>query len=264
MLPSVGDGFVWTEEAIGPVLRCAPLGEIAAHAFSTRSLALERPESDGTAWRALAGVMGVAPAGLRRIRQVHGTDVASYRAGEPPLSHLPDADIVVTDDPGLAVAVQVADCVPLLIADRRTGAVAAAHAGWRGTAAGVPGAAVAALTGVFGARPSDLVAAAGPSIGPCCYEVGEEVRDAFRRAGVDEARVGRWFAVGPRGRPHLDLWRAVAEQLEAAGVPLPAIHLSRLCTATHRRVFWSYRADGPGTGRLAGVIRAKCEVRSQK
>lgn len=257
MLPVVGDGFVWEQEAIGPVMRCLPLGEIAPHAFSTRALALERPELDGQAWRALATVMGVSPAGLRRVRQVHGIEVACYRAGDPRPDHLPDADIVITDDPRLAVAVQVADCVPLLIADRRTGAVAAAHAGWRGMAAGVAGAAVAALGRTFGSRPGDLVAAAGPSIGPCCYEVGEEVRDAFRRAGLQEARVDRWFAIGPRGRPHLDLWRSVADQLEAAGVEPPAIHLSRLCTATHRQVLWSYRADGPGTGRLAGVIKVK-------
>ena len=257
MLPQAGEGFVWTEESIGPVLRCAPLGEVAAHVFSTRSLALERPESDGTAWRALAGVVGVAPLDLRRIRQVHGTAVASVRSGEPVSPDLPAADIIVTDDPALAVAVQVADCVPLLIADRRTGAVAAAHAGWRGTAAGVAGAAVAALERAFGARRADLVAAVGPSIGPCCYEVGEEVREAFRRAGFDTAQVGRWFAQGPRGRPHLDLWRATAEQLEAAGVPPTAIHLSRLCTATHRQAFWSYRVEGPGTGRLAGAIRAR-------
>jgi YfiH family protein len=257
VLPAAGDGFVWTEETTGPALRCAPLGEVAAHLFSTRALALERPESDGTAWRALAGVVGVAPGALRRVRQVHGTTVACYRAGDPLPGELPAADIVMTDDPALAVAVQVADCVPLLLADRRTGAVAAAHAGWRGTAAGVAGAAVAALARAFGARAGDLVAAAGPSIGPCCYEVGEEVREAFRQAGFDEARIGRWFADGPRGRPHLDLWRATADQLEAAGVAPPAIHLSRLCTATFRKTFWSYRADGPGTGRLAGVIRMR-------
>jgi len=255
--PSAGDGFEWTSEAWGPALRCTPLGEVAAHLFTTRPLALERAESDGAAWRTLAGAMGVAPAGLRRVRQVHGTAVACYRAGESAADGLRAADIIVTDDSALAVAVQVADCVPLLVADRRSGAVAAAHAGWRGTMAGVAAAAVAALAREFGARPADLVAAAGPSIGPCCYEVGEEVREAFRQAGFGEARVGRWFAEGPRGRPYLDLWRATADQLEAAGVPPPAIHLSASCTATHRQTFWSYRADGPGTGRLAGAIRMK-------
>jgi len=255
VLPSVGEGFAWTHESIGPVLRCATLGEVAAHAFSTRSLALERAEADGAGWRALAGVLGVAPDGLRRARQVHGATVACYRAGEPPPDRLPAADIIATDDPAVAVAVQVADCVPLLVADRRSGAVAAAHAGWRGTAAGVAQAAVEALERAFGARPADLVAAAGPSIGPCCYEVGEEVRQAFERAGFEGARLLRWFADGPRGRLYLDLWQATADQLEAAGVPPSSIHLSRLCTATWRQVFWSYRADGPGTGRLAGVIR---------
>ena len=100
----------------------------------------------------------------------------------------PAADIIVSNDPAVAIAIQTADCVPILIADRRTGAVAAAHAGWRGLAAGVPRVAVDALVREFGSRPADLIAAAGPSIGACCYEVGEDVRRAFRGSGLARRR----------------------------------------------------------------------------
>jgi len=254
--PRASDGFEWTREAWGAALRCTALGEVAAHLFTARGLALERPDGDGLGWQSLARALGARPGALRRVRQVHGSAVACFRRGEPAPGHPPDADIVVTDDPSLAIAVQVADCVPLLVADRRTGAVAASHAGWRGAAAGVPGATVHALTREFGARAVDLVAAVGPSIGPCCYEVGEEVREAFGRAGFDAARLGRWFAGGPRGRPYLDLWRATVDQLHDAGVPSARIHLCALCTATHPQTFWSYRTSGPGTGRQAGVIRS--------
>ena len=130
-----------------------------------------------------------------------------------------------------------------------------AHAGWRGAAAGVPGAAVAALARAFGARPADLVAAVGPSIGPCCYEVGDEVREAMRGGALDGLDVEAWFTTGVRGRPFLDLWRATADQLEAAGVPRGRIHVSRLCTVTHSEAFYSYRSDGAGTGRMAAIVR---------
>jgi hypothetical protein len=203
----------------------------------------------------VAGAVGVAPEALRRVRQVHGAAAVCYRKGDRRPGPWPAADIVLTDDPSLAVAVQVADCVPLLLADAGTGAVCAAHVGWRGAAAGVPGAAVAALADAFGSRPADLVAAIGPSIGPCCYEVGEEVRDAFRRAAGGGWSGDAWFQPGTRGRPHLDLWRATADQLLAAGLDPRRVHASRLCTSDHRRFFYSYRADGPGTGRMAAAIR---------
>ncbi len=99
-----------------------------------------------------------------------------------PSEHAPEADGVMTDEHGVALVVQVADCVPLLMADPRTGAVAAVHAGWRGTAANIAAAAVRRLQQQYGCRPEDLVAAIGPCIGACCYQVGPEVREAFTSA----------------------------------------------------------------------------------
>ncbi|HVB38589.1 MAG TPA: laccase domain-containing protein, partial [Vicinamibacterales bacterium] len=126
---------------------------------------------DDTAWSRLAAAFGRPASALVRLRQVHGADVLVGRRGDTMLPGAMPADIVVTDDPDAVLLVQVADCVPLLLADCRRGVVAAAHAGWRGTAAGVPRIAVRALMESFGTRPADLVAVIGPSIGPCCYQV---------------------------------------------------------------------------------------------
>ena len=97
----------------------------------------------------------------------------------------PEADIAVSDDPSVALSVRAADCVPILLADRATGAVAAVHAGWKGTAAGAVIVAVRALTSRYGTNPGDVIAAVGPSIGPCCYEVGPDLAAAF--LGASEA-----------------------------------------------------------------------------
>ena len=164
----------------------------------------------------------------------------------------------MSDDPRLALAIQTADCVPLLIADRRTGAVAAAHAGWRGLAARVPVVAVEALTREFGSRPADLVAAIGPSISAARYEVGADVRERFAASGCSRAQMARWFADADRpSHWHFDGWRSARDLLEAAGVPAAQIHASGLCTASHPDLLCSFRRDGMGAGRVAGAIRPR-------
>jgi copper oxidase (laccase) domain-containing protein len=109
----------------------------------------------------------------------------------------------------------------------------------------------------FGTRARDLTVAIGPSIGPCCYEVGPDVLDAFRRVGFSEAEIGRWFRRAARGeRLTLDVAKAVIDQLHSGGVPVGGIDACSLCTACHPALFHSYRRDGAGTGRMAAVIRA--------
>jgi len=186
------------------------------------------------------------------VHQVHGAAVIDVRPGEA--HERPQADGLVSGDPSLMLSVRVADCAALLIADRRRGAVAAVHAGWRGTAAGIAAAAVAQLRQLHRSDPRDLVAALGPSIGPCCYTVGEELIEAFREAGQDDVDLGRWFRHDER--LELDLWTANRDQLEAAGVPGSAIYVSGLCTACHPEWFYSYRREGTAAGRLVGFIRA--------
>ena len=270
------DGFVWTKEGWGTALRSGPLGEVADHFFTTRQLWL-RGESEAADWARVASAIGVPDRRLLRLTQVHGcgvlvrhaadrasrTETGPSSAGtrsDAPESDWPEADILVTDDPTVALAVMVADCVPLLLADRRSGAVAAVHAGWRGTAAGAAPAAVAAMARQFGARPEHLVVAEGPSIGPCCYTVGAELVEAFEAGGFAR-EIDGWFRHDDGGKLRLDLWAANRDQLIGCGVPERAIHQSGLCTASHPEWFASYRRDGPGTGRIAAVIRSRGAAR---
>jgi YfiH family protein len=258
-LPSVPPAFRWTRQPWGPALVCDQLAGTAAHLFTTRALGLRvgaGVSSRQEGWEQLAASMAVPEQRLLRLRQVHGRDVVPVRRGggtthaEP----APEADALVADDPDAALVIRGADCVPILMADRRTGAVGAAHAGWRGTALRTGTAAVEAMRTAFGTAPADLVVALGPSIGPCCYQVGASLEGSFADAGHTRPLIDRWFVRGADLR--LDLWAANVDQLEAIGVPAAQIHVSRLCTACHLEQCFSYRKEGEGTGRLAGAIRA--------
>ena len=256
-LPSIPDTFEWTTESWGAALRCRPLAAIAPHLFTTRQLLLTGPQ-DHAELAAAVGARSVAMA-----KQVHGRTVFVVREGEAPPARASEADVFVSNSTEVAVAVRVADCVPLLMADRVRGVVAAVHAGWRGTAARAAVAALEALEREFGTKPADVVAAIGPSIGSCCYEVGSELVDAFAAAGHERYLIDRWFLApaperGSHQRPklRLDVAGGNRDQLLLAGVPEDQIHMSGLCTAMHLDVLTSYRAEKDAAGRLAGVIRA--------
>jgi polyphenol oxidase len=254
-LPAVPDAFYWTHESWGPALRCRPLEVVAPHLFTTRQLALSSPAD----WQIVA--RAVEADHVATVAQVHGRNAVVVRQGSEgwrDAANRPEADLLVSDDPKTAVAVRAADCVPLLLGDPHTGAVAAVHAGWRGTAAGAATAAVEALVREFGARPRDLIAAIGPSIGACCYEVGPELIDAFIAAGHRRDQVARWFMTPAQAtKPRLDTWAANRDQLVDAGLLEENIHICGLCTASNVDVFPSFRVEKEGTGRLVGVIRAR-------
>jgi YfiH family protein len=232
------------------VLRSIRLGELARHVFTTRDLPFRGPTRDQDVAR-LAAALDLTADRLVFVKQVHGRSILTVRPAMG-LPEAPEADAIVSVDPGRAIAVRVADCVPVLLADRGRRVVAAVHAGWRGTCAGVARATVEAI-GRLGVAPAELVAALGPSIGPCCYQVDERVRTAFLAATPDAAA---WFDDDGPGHFRLDLWRANADQLEEAGVPRSAIHAARVCTADRPDACFSYRREGAGTGRLVAAIRA--------
>jgi YfiH family protein len=229
------------------------LQPFAAHLFTAATLHLRDDERE---WTSLASFAGVAPERLRLLHQVHGRTVVNASADTREPWSRPQADAVISDDPSVALVVRVADCAPILIADRRLGVVAAVHAGWRSTMQRIAVAAGDALADAYGSSADDLVIAIGPSLGACCGEMGEEVVEAFRREGHHQAALDAWFERAPGRRPHFDLWRANRDQLVQAGVPAGAIHVSGLCTRTHAGVFHSYRASGQHVGRMAAVIRA--------
>lgn len=256
MLPTPNEPFRWIDTEYGPALVCTALEPFAHHLFTTRQWALgASAPGDAGPWDDVAHAIGVGRAKLVRLHQVHGATIVVRRVGElRDVNHLPDADIVMTDDPSLALAVQTADCVPLLIADRDNGVVAAVHAGWRGLAAGAPREAVEGLGQIFDSSPSDLIVAGGPSIGAARYEVGRDVRDKFVEAGFDP---DRWCSAGARpDHRQFDGALAARDQLQAAGVPRDQIFMSGLCTATFQDVLCSYRRDWKDAGRMAAVIRA--------
>jgi YfiH family protein len=142
-----------------------------------------------------------------------------------------------------------ADCTPVLLHDPVRRVVGLAHGGWRGIAAGVARRAVQAMRDAYGCRPADIVAGIGPAIGPCCYEVGEDVAGAIGRAFPGAPGL---LSPRPNGRWHLDLWSAARLQLVGAGVR--RVHVAGVCTACRTDEWYSHRAERGRTGRHAVVI----------
>jgi YfiH family protein len=274
-LPQPNGGFRWVQLPAGPALTCVELEPFAQHFFTTRAWRLgERTRESTDGWMEIAETIHVGVGHLGRLRQVHGAEAVIYKKGErAPSGAAPEADVVLTDDPAVAIVVQTADCLPILIADRRTSAVAAAHAGWRGLAARVPHVAVDRMSSAFSSRREDLVVAIGPAIGACCYEVGAEVRDRFDTERFSQAEIAAWFHAAPSSLPanppmrslstdrradhwFFDSWSCARAQLEAAGVPAAQVFSADFCTASHEALFCSYRRDGAVAGRMAAVIRS--------
>ncbi len=215
---------------------------------------------------------GISPRRVAEVRQVHGARVAEAAAplvggaepqagaAEPPAGEADsspengiEADALMTDAPGVVAAVLTADCLPVLFADTRRRAVAAAHAGRRGIAEGILSEVVRRMGERYGTAPADLAAALGPAISGVCYEVGEECLPPFRK------RYPGWrdFCIPlGRGKWLLDLSEAARRQLIAAGLSEERIGLPGFCTFSESRRFYSYRRDGAPTGRLLAAIGA--------
>lgn len=273
---AVSDSFAWRDYNGRSGLVCTALEPFAAHVFTTASWPIGMSGTGGrdAGWHDVSLALGVLATRLVFAKQVHGTAlIVGTEAIAGPVR--PEADLVLLRESDAAAAVQVADCVPMLVADRVSGAVAAVHAGWRGMAAHAPHLAIEALEKTFGARPTDLIVALGPSIGACCYEVGPDVRDAFIRAGFAPVDIRRWFHDRPlelqgnetlarvrqqarrADRWFFDGWTATREQIVNAGVPPSQVFSAATCTASHSGLWCSYRRDGASAGRIVGAIRCR-------
>ena len=182
------------------------------------------------------------------LSQVHGTKV--FHIARDGAEIAPEADAAMTTAPGQACTIMTADCLPVLIADREARVVGAAHAGWRGLAAGVIERLVAHMTQVPGVRASDLTVWLGPAIGPTAFEVGPEVVDVFVAQDVENKR---HFKAHPaiRGKFLADLPELAGDILRKAGIE--SVTGSHLCTVSHSERFYSYRRDRV-TGRMASLI----------
>lgn len=217
--------------------------------------------------------LGAGRAWLEALRQCHGDVIHVVDA---PLGHTLRGDALITRAPGLLLAVQTADCVPILLVDRKRRAVAAVHAGWRGTLARIVEKTLGRMRMEFDTHAGDVVAALGPAIGVCCYDVGPEVAQAFaaqfadarewfegpfdRLAGGHDPAPFPWLSMTPPGheepapRVRLDLRAANRRQLERAGVPAAQIVSNTLCTACRTDLLFSHRRERGRTGRLMAVI----------
>lgn len=205
---------------------------------------------------------------LVTMKQIHSAVIH-------PFSAVPEktcsGDASMTNRTGLLLGVQTADCVPILLVDTKKRAVAAVHAGWRGTLRRIVEKTVGRMRFEFGSRPEDVIAAIGPSIGPCCYEVGAEFVTKFTAQFADadeyfdEPRSGeepnplQWLNMAPPGHQpppknvRLDLRKANRSQLLAAGLRAQNIFDSGLCTGCRTDLFFSYRKEGPQSGRLMSL-----------
>jgi YfiH family protein len=216
--------------------------------------------------------------GLVTLRQIHSSLIRRAQAKDVQAYEMAAAlkgDGLMTNEPGVLLGIQTADCIPVLLADRKQRAVAAFHAGRRGTLARIVENGVGRMRLEFGSRPEDLIASIGPGIGQCCYAVGEEVQQEFESQFIyaaelfrevydsDEvrnkypmlfltARAPGHSAIGPA--MHLDLAEANRRQLLAAGVKRAAIFMTGQCTGCHMDRFFSHRVERGFTGRMMSVI----------
>ena len=224
--------------------------------------------------RRFQSALGASDLKLISLKQIHSDVIHLFDAAPAEPCR---GDASTTNRPGLLLGVQTADCVPILLVDPIKRAVAAVHAGWRGTLQRIVTKAIGKMQMEFGSKPADLLAAIGPSIGGCCYEVGTEVATQFLSQFAeasdwfDEFRTGdepnpiQWLNRMPPGHQPppqnvlLDLKKANRAQLLGAGLGASNIFVSDLCTACRRDLLFSYRKEGAQSGRLVSVIGIRSE-----
>lgn len=233
------------------------LGSIQ-YAFTTRQNGLgarnggiKKPDD----WKRVAEAFGIAPDRLVTVNQVHGGRIVCIGESNYKEMRSAEADAMITGERGLAIGVETADCVPVLLVDPETPAVAAVHAGWRSTVKRIVQKAVAMMQSVFRSDPRRMIAAFGPSIGPECYEVDEPVMGPVREAFPFWGK-----ASSPRSddRWSLDLVKLNRLELIEAGLPEPNIYSFGLCTSCNPDLFYSFRREGR-TGRMLSVVMIKAQ-----
>lgn len=242
------------------ILQSASWGQFdgLVHAFSTRhggvgpggSFSLGTPQ--GESWdfveqnrRLYCKQLGVDPAGLFIMNQVHGKYVVVAEDNTQSKADMVEADAAITNQKNLALTIQTADCVPILLYDPHKGAIGAVHAGWRSASLGIITETIDQMKEQFNSNPADCHALIGPSIGPCCYEVGRDVSRHFPASTTKQ---------NPKKRDRLDLWKTTHRQLLHCGFLEEHILQTKLCTAHNTDLFFSYRSEGHQTGRMMALV----------
>ncbi|MBI1921286.1 MAG: peptidoglycan editing factor PgeF [Geobacter sp.] len=245
--------------------------EISAHGFTTRHEGVSRPPFNSLNLgintldaphsvegnrSILARAFGGSVENLVTVKQVHGVDLLAIDSPNPDYSHFLklECDGIVTNQPGVMIGITVADCVPVLLLDPKNRVAAVLHAGWKGTAGRICRKGVDAMRDMFGSNPADILAAIGPAIGPCCYEVDAPVMDEFKRnaLGFDAFAVERG-----EGKWGLDLSLANKVQLLESGLSEKNIETADACVSCEKNLYFSYRREKGETGRQMGFIMLK-------
>lgn len=254
-----------------PVLDALPF---LRHGFSTRlggvsegvlgSMDLSYGRGDDPArvtenFDRICGAIGVDRENIVLSRQEHHTHLRHVTAADRGKGitrdrDYGDADGLLTDEPGLVLCTQYADCVPLLFADPVKRVVGTSHSGWKGTVAGMAAVTVERMVSDYGCRREDIRAAVGPSIGPCCFEVDAPVYERFAAMEVFD---GGCVKLRPRGKFLIDLWEVNRRLLLASGIREEHLSVTDLCTRCRPDLFWSHRATGGVRGSLAAFISIK-------
>lgn len=208
----------------------------------------------------LAAEMEIAPFYFTFAKQVHGNKIAiisKQMRGSGSTDYetaIEDTDAMITNAEDVCLMILVADCVPILFYDPVKRVIGAAHAGWKGTVQRIASRVVESMTKVYGSNPSDILAGIGPSIGPCCYQVGEEVVSQV------ESHLGKEFIKrNPSGETFFDMWEANRAQLLASGIRYADIEVAEICTCCNVDKFYSYRFEGQ-TGRFGAGIMLRNEI----
>jgi len=228
----------------------ADAGSHVRHFFGTRRHAIGLGLEVGIPRKGIAGVASFS--WTLSVKQVHGTDALVLDRTLGPTDQFAGGwDALVTDQPGIMVAVRTADCVPILMHDPKRRVVAAVHAGWRGAVTGIVPKTLDLLKSRFGSCPEHVRISIGPSAGVCCYEVDEPVLDRLGQGFPEWNKVVR---MRERGKAHLDLKALVKEQARARGVDPKSITTVNLCTICHKDLFFSYRREGKVNGTMVSAI----------
>ena len=263
------DSFALETRGQTTFLRCTPLGECGrvVHAFSTRLGGLSEPPyaslnlglgSGDDRARVyenrvrFARAVGFDAEKLIALRQVHGHHIAVLLEGRDPHTvRGTPGDALITDRPQLPLAVITADCFPVILVAPSLPAIGIVHSGRKGTAARVVPVAIDRMYQVFRVSPEAMLAAIGPGIGGCCYEVDEASAEPFL---AQFSAADAVYRASRAGHVYLDLQRAILWQLKAVGVPSSQVWHADLCTACHPQWFYSYRREGPRSGRMLNVV----------
>lgn len=210
----------------------------------------DNPEQVAANRRLLCSLLPEEPKALIIPRQTHGVEVREISSYDVAEADLEGVDALMTNLPGCCLCVSTADCIPVLVYDVRHQAVAAVHAGWRGTVAGITGKILDAMKARYGTEGRDVLACIGPGISLESFEVGDEVYESFAAAGFDMQRIARKYT-----KWHIDLWEANRMQLLAKGVLPERIEVAGICTYKEHEHFFSARRLGIRSGRiLSGII----------